>query len=83
MFSFCSGGLLGAVLYNLTKVRASVCCYIGISQSLYGGWMELCHATGSGWQPHVFFFFLVSPLTLHVCVRENYTSAAEHCEDLV
>lgn len=68
MFSSCSGGLLGAVLYNLVQVQASVCCYVGISQSLYGGWMELCHATGSGWLPRV-FFGPVSPLALHAwCV---------------
>lgn len=54
MSSSCSGGLLGAVLYNPAQVQASVCCGVGNSHSPYGGWMQLCHATGSGWLPRVY-----------------------------
>lgn len=47
MFSFCSEWLLCAVLYSL----AILCCYVGISQSLYEGWMP-CE-----WEWLVNFFY--------------------------
>lgn len=39
MLSSRNGGFLGAELYNPGQVQASVCCYVGISQSTMGdGW---------------------------------------------
>ena len=81
MFSSCSGGLLGAVLYKLAQVQASLCCYVGISQSLYGGWMELFQRNWE-WVATSCFFgpsYPVSTLALHawcVSIRHQQLTAA-------